>query len=188
MAEAWRNRESLRSNFVGKRLEEHGCEIVHVALLRGAALLTLRRFADAVAAQFDHVAHGKDIARLNVFVNEAMGVQHIERRHETVCQLRNILDGQMALVKDPGQIRVHVLKDGIEDRAAIKLVWPEVLEPEKVRMAQRIHRTPAGKNLILIEVALDEAHHCWLAPGAGGGKERAAASATEAFARGKRRR
>ena len=104
-----------------------------------------------------------------------MGVQHIERRHETVCQLRNILDGQMALVKDPGQIRVHVLKDGIEDRAAIKLGLAEVLEPEKVRMAQRIHRTPAGKNLILIEVALDEAHHCWLAPGAGGGKERAAA-------------
>jgi len=106
---------------LSKPLEEHGCEIAHVALLGGAAFLTLRRFADAVAAQLDHAADGKDIARLDVLVNEAMGVQHIERCHQAGCQLRHILDSQMALVKDLGQIRVHLLEDCIDYRAAIEL-------------------------------------------------------------------
>jgi hypothetical protein len=53
-------------------------------------------------------------------VNEAMRVQHIERCHQAGCQLRHILDGQMALVKHLGQIRVHFLKDCIDYRAAIQ--------------------------------------------------------------------
>ena len=126
-------------------LEEHGCEIADVALLRGAAFLALRRFADAVAAQFDYAADGKDIARLDVLVNEAVGVQHIERCDQAGCELRHIRDGEMALVEDLGEIRVHLLKDRIDDGAAIELGLAEVLELEEVRMAATPRRNANGQ-------------------------------------------
>src|SRR6202789_4399461 len=63
-------------------LEQHSCETVYVALLQRAAFLSLRSFADAVAAQLHYAADGKDITRLDVLVNVAMGMQHLERRHQ----------------------------------------------------------------------------------------------------------
>jgi hypothetical protein len=59
---------------LGDGLEEDGGEVVDVTLLEGAAVIAFGGFADAVAAKLDDAVDGEDIARLDVLVNEAVGV------------------------------------------------------------------------------------------------------------------
>ena len=60
---------------LGEGLEEDGGEILDVALLEGAAFVAFGGFTDAVAAKLDVVGDGEDVAGLDVFVDEAVGVE-----------------------------------------------------------------------------------------------------------------
>jgi len=143
-------------------------------LFRRAAFFTLWRFANTVTAQFDYIAYGKDIPRLNVLVNKTVGMQLVQRSHQTGCELRNIRDGQLALIENFRQVRINLLKDRIDNGAIIEPDLTVVLEIEKVRMVQRLNASPACKDFLLVEVTFDESDDGWLAIWIGCRKERAA--------------
>ena len=57
--------------------QQHG-KIADIATARLLAGIAFGGFANAVAAQFDFFTHGVDVARLNVLVNESVGMQSFQ--------------------------------------------------------------------------------------------------------------
>ena len=103
--------------------------------------------------------------------------------------MRDFGDGEDALVEDFGEVAVDFLEDGVDDGAAVEFGLAIVFELEEVGMVEGVDATPAGEDLLFVEVALDEADDGGFAVGAGGGEEGAAAFGhAVAFSRGRRRR
>jgi hypothetical protein len=169
---------------LGEALEEDGGEVVDVALLEGTAFVAFGSFADAVAAELDVVVNGEDVARLDVLVDEAVGMEDFKGGDEAGGELGYVGEGEDALVEDLGQIAVDFLEDGIDDGATVDFGLAEALEFEEVGVVEGFDAAPAGEDFIFIEVALDEAQDGGLAVDAGGGEESAATFGHEELAKG----
>ena len=142
-----------------QNLHEHQRKIVHIAAARFQAGFALTRFADAVAAQPDAFADSEDGARLDVFVNEAVGMQGLKSRGDAQADLGGIRRGEAAPLQHLSQVCVDALEDGIDGRDVVFLnaKLTEAVDAEEVGMAKGLNAAPSSQNLILVEVALDDA-------------------------------
>ena len=161
--------------------EEHDAEIVDVVFSGFDAGFAFGCLADAVSAQFDHFADGVDVGRLDVFVDESIGMEDVDCGGEAGGELKSIGHGEALVGNYLCEVGVDWLHDGVDDGGVIERELAELFEAEDVGMAEGFDAAPASEDFFLVEVAGDEPDDGGLSVGVEGGEEGAAAFGKEEF-------
>jgi hypothetical protein len=118
-----RRRDGGRIPLEGEGLEKKDGEVVDVAgagAIAFVGVFSVRGFADAVAAELDGLADGEDMHGLDVFVDEAEGVERLEGADEAGGELMGFCDGEATLAKDLAQIGVRGFHDGVDEGGVVE--------------------------------------------------------------------
>ena len=67
---------------------------MHIPFLQLLSILTLRRVANAVTLQFDHLVHRDHLMGMDMFVDEPLGVKRLKHRQQTSRNLPGLGYGQ----------------------------------------------------------------------------------------------
>ena len=116
-----------------------------------------------------------------MFVDEAIGVEDVERGGDACGELAGVRHGETLVGDDLGEVGIDRFHDGVDDGGVIEHELAELFEPEDVRMAESLDTAPAGEDFFLVEVAGDEPDDGWISLGVGRGEEGAATFREEEF-------
>lgn len=172
---------SIQRLFLCKSFQQNNGKVVDVPPLGGEARFAFRSFADAVATQLDNVSYRKDVARFDMGMNKAVRVQHVERGSEAGGKLDGLDCAQPALLHRLREAGVDFFEDCVHDRGIVQRQLSEPLQLEKVRMIECFCRPPAGKDLLFVKVAFDQAEEDRLSLTVRSGEESAASFRQQKF-------
>ncbi len=181
---AWRRRAAGRAE---QDLHEHDREIVDIAPACLHACFAFGSFANAVASQFDIVTHRVDVPRLDVLVDESVGVQSFKSRSDAETDLGGVGGGEASPLQHFAQVRINALKHHVNggDVVVLHMELPEAVDAKEVGMTEGLNAAPSRQDLVLVKVAFDNTDENGFAVCVASREERAASFGLQSFVRAK---
>ena len=177
-------RSSRHGALLGQALEEDEGEVVDVAGLEGFCVLLWivgcgGDFADAVAAEFDDFASGKDVGGLDVLVDEVAGVEGFERGDEAGGDLAGLVGGKGAIGEDFGEAGFGGLHDGVDEGGLVEGGLAVFSKMNEVDLVDLSDDAPAVEDFGFVEVGFDQTDDGGCAGAVRGGEKCAASLGAE---------
>ena len=147
--------------------------------------VSLRGFADAVAAELDDLVCGEDVGGFDVLVDEAGGVQGLDGGDEAGGDLAGLFNGEGAVAEHVGEVGVGGLQDGVDERGAVEDGLAEFLQGDEVGLLNSATVFQRSRISASSWMGFDEAEDGGSAGTVVGGEEGAAAFGRRAFSVGK---
>ena len=168
----------------GERLEEDDGKVVDIVGLEVETFLAFGSFANTVAAELDDLAHGKDIGRFDVLVDQIAAVQSLECGDETCGDLVGLFNGEGAVLKYFGEVSVGGFQERVDKWGTVNDGLAVFLQGNEVGLFDFGYLTPAVEDLGLVEVGFDETDDGLCSGTVGGGEEGAATFGCEQLVQG----